>query len=100
MTQKAIWQIVLMVTSALICIFGMQVYSIISAFQLNSELFEGNVHNALDHVVSKIEQKEIETSLDEESRLTGVISNNSRAITTVLEVNEISNYYESDSTHD
>ena len=58
MTQKAIWKIVVLVSTALLGIFGMQVYSIISTFQLNSELFDGNVHNALDHIVSKLEQKE------------------------------------------
>ncbi|CAA6830408.1 MAG: Histidine kinase [uncultured Aureispira sp.] len=100
MTQKAIWQIVLMVSSALIGIFGMQVYSIISAFQLNSELFDSSVHNALDHIVSKMEQKELEktAALYDLPRLTSVTSNNSRKIATVLEVNEISDYYESDST--
>lgn len=100
MTQKAIWQIVLMVTSALIGIFGMQVYSIISAFQLNSELFDGNVHNGLDHIVSKLEQRELErtAALYNLPRLTSLTTNNSREIATAFEVNEISDYYLSDSS--
>ena len=64
MTQKAIWKIVVLVSTALLGIFGMQVYSIISTFQLNSELFDGNVHNALDHIVSKLEQKELKKSAE------------------------------------
>ncbi len=101
MTQKAIWKIVLLVSSALVGIFGMQVYSIISTFQLNGELFDGNIHNALDHIVSKLEQKELEktAAMYDLPRLTTVTTNNnSREIATALEVNEISDYYRSDSS--
>jgi len=91
-----------MVSSALIGIFGMQVYSIITTFQLNGELFDGNVHNALDHIVSKLEQNELErtAALYDLPRLTTVTSNgNSREIATALEVDEISTYYQSDSNN-
>lgn len=99
MTQKAIWKIVVMVTSALIGIFGMQVYSILSAFQLNSELFDGNIHSALDHIVSKLEQTELEktAALYNLPRLTSITKPNSRELATALEVNEISDYYLADS---
>ena len=94
MTQKAIWKIVVLVSTALLGIFGMQVYSIISTFQLNSELFDGNVHNALDHIVSKLEQKELKKSAElfNLPQLTSVVSNNSKEIATVLEVEEISQF--------
>lgn len=98
MTQQGIWKIVAMVSTALIGIFGMQVYSIISAYRLNGELFDGNIHNALDHIVSKLEQKELEktVALYDLPRLTSVGSNNSRTIASVIGVDEISHYYESD----
>ena len=100
MTQKAIWKIVVMVSTALLGIFGMQVYSIVSAFQLNGELFDGNVHNGLDHIVSKLEQAELEqtAALYDLPRLTSVTNNDSREIATALEVNEISDYISSDSS--
>ena len=99
MTQKGIWKIVVMVSSALIGIFGMQVYSIISTFQLNGEVFDGNVHNALDHIASKLEQIELEQTVAtyDLPRLTSVTSQNSRELASILEVDEISHYYESDS---
>lgn len=102
MTQKALWNIVFLVSCALVGIFGMQVYSIISAFQLNSELFDNNVHNALDHIVSKLEQKELEQTAEmyDLPRLTSVVNNNSREIATALEVNEIYDYYKSDTSAD
>ncbi|MDC0231320.1 HAMP domain-containing histidine kinase [Aureispira] len=93
-------KIIVLVSSALLGIFGMQVYSIISTFQLNRNLFDGNVHNALDHTVSKLEQKELEktAALYDLPRLTTIVSNdNSRQIATTLEVEEIPDYYLSDS---
>ncbi len=101
MTQKAIWKIVILVSTALVGIFGMQVYSIITTFQLNGELFDGSVHNVLDHIVSKLEQKELEKTRDlyDLPRLTTIASNNnSRKIATSLEVDEISDYFSSDSS--
>lgn len=100
MTKRAIWRIVLLVSTALLGIFGMQVYSIISAFQLNSELFDGNVHNSLDHIVSKLEQAELEHTADMYNlpRLTAVTNNNSKEIGTALEIDEISEYYQADTS--
>ncbi len=100
MTQKAIWKIVVLVSSALLGIFGMQVYSIISTFQLNSELFDGNIHNVLDHIVSKLEQKELKESAElfNLPRLSSVVSNNSKEIATVLEVEEISQFIADETT--
>lgn len=97
MTQKAIWQIVILVSSALVGIFGMQVYSIWSSFQLNKELFDGSVHHSLDHIVSRLEQKELEKTAEQYDfpRLTG-LRGNQREIATMLEVNELSNVYYAD----
>ena len=94
MSQKAIWKIVLLVSTALIGIFGMQVYAIISTFQLNSELFDGNVHNALDHIVSKLEQKELQQSAELYNlpRLTKVLPKNTKEVASLLEVEEISRF--------
>lgn len=103
MSQKAIWKIVVLVSTALVGIFGMQVYSIISTFQLNSELFDGSVHNALDHIVSKLEQKELKKSAELYNlpRLTNVLPEDKGAeIATVLEVEEISRFISNENSTD
>lgn len=64
MSKKAIWLIVGVMSAALAGIFGMQLYTIYSSFQLNKELFDNNVHAALDNVVRKLEQAEIEQTAD------------------------------------
>lgn len=51
-------------STALAGIFGVQLYSIYTTFQLNSELFDNNVHAALDRVVAKLEQAEIEQTAE------------------------------------
>ncbi len=64
MSKRAIWLIVGVMSAALAGIFGMQLYTIYSSFQLNTELFDNNVHAALDNVVRKLEQAEIEQTAD------------------------------------
>jgi two-component system phosphate regulon sensor histidine kinase PhoR len=60
MSKRTLWLIIAGMSLALIGIFGLQIYSIYSNYKLNSELFDNNVHAALDHVVTKLEQAEIE----------------------------------------
>ena len=60
MIKKNISSVVFIAVIALVGLFGMQVYSIVSTLKLNSELFDNNVHNILDHIVDRIEQKELE----------------------------------------
>lgn len=100
MTEKAIYQIVILVSSALIGIFGMQIYSIASALELNSELFDGNVHHALDHIVSQLEQTEIEQTLDQLKlpRFTNFTNDKRKELASAFEVNEISEYYLADTS--
>jgi two-component system phosphate regulon sensor histidine kinase PhoR len=64
MSKRAIWLIVGVMTAALAGIFGTQLFTIYSSFQLNKELFDNNVHAALDNVVRKLEQAEIEQTAD------------------------------------
>lgn len=64
MSKRALWLIVGLMSTALAGIFGMQLYSIYTSFQLNLELFDNNVHAALDHVVSKLEQAEIQQTAE------------------------------------
>lgn len=102
MTQKAIRQIVVLVSAALFGILAMQVYSILSSYQLNKELFDGSVHHSLDHIVSRLEQKELEKTANlynlQLPRLSA-LSSGQREIASLLEVNEISNYYYADTNH-
>lgn len=102
MTQKAIRQIVVLVSAALFGILAMQVYSIWSSYQLNKELFDGSVHHSLDHIVSRLEQKELEKTANlynlQLPRLSS-LSSGQREIASLLEVNEISNYYYADTNH-
>ena len=56
MIKKNISSVVFIAVIALVGLFGMQVYSIVSTLKLNSELFDNNVHNILDHIVDRIEQ--------------------------------------------
>jgi two-component system phosphate regulon sensor histidine kinase PhoR len=100
MTQKAIRQIVVLVSAALFGILAMQVYSIWSSYQLNKELFDGSVHHSLDHIVSRLEQKELEkaAALYDLPRLTA-LSSRRKEVGGLLEVNEISNYYYADPEH-
>lgn len=60
MIKKNISTVVFVAVIALVGLFGMQVYSIVSTLKLNSELFDNNVHNIMDHIVDRIEQKELE----------------------------------------
>ena len=64
MSKRSIWLIVGVMTTALTGIFAMQMYSIYSSYQLNTELFDNNVHAALDRVASKLEQAEIRQTAD------------------------------------
>ena len=101
MTQKGIWRIVALVTIALIGIFGMQVYSIISSYKLNSQLFDNKIHNALDHIVARLEQKEIAQTANtyDLPRLTTINTNNVNQLATVIEVEEISSHLTADTTN-
>ena len=64
MSKKTLWAIVTVMSIALAGIFGIQLYSIYAGLQLNMELFDNNVHAALEHVVSKLEQAEIEETAE------------------------------------
>lgn len=96
MTKSAIWKIVLLVSLGLLGILGMQIYSIVSSYRLNQELFNNKIHNALDHIVSKLEQKEIEQTANTYNlpRLTSLNVNDAKQLATVVEVEEISNHLE------
>ena len=59
MNRSSIIGIVGVMSIALLGIFGVQVYSIQRAIMLNAELFDNNIHAALEHVVSKLEQADI-----------------------------------------
>lgn len=62
MTPKALRRIIVLMSLALVGIMGIQTYSIVQTIRLNSEQFDHGVHAALDHVVTKLEQKEIENT--------------------------------------
>jgi len=100
MTKKSIWRIVVLVCVALVGILGMQVYSIVSSFNLNSELFDNNVHNALDHLVTKLEQKEIEqtATMYDLPRLSAINKGKGNELASFTSVEEISSYLSSDSS--
>ena len=98
MTRKALWQIVILASGALIGILAMQVYSIWSSFQINKELFQGSVHHALDDLVARLEQTEMEkTAAQYDLPLLTSVRRDQREVATVMEVNEISNVYFVDS---
>lgn len=64
MTKKALWITVALMTISLTGILFFQLYSAYTGYQLNSELFDNNVHLALDHVISRLEQDEIEQTAE------------------------------------
>ncbi len=100
MTRTGLWQIVVLVSVALLGILGMQVYSIASSYRLNSQLFDNKIHNALDHVVSKLEQLEIEQTANtyDLPRITTINTNNIKQLATVVEVEEIFSHLAADSS--
>lgn len=91
MTKKGIVRIVSVISLAMLGIFGMQVYSIVSTVMINTELFDNNVHNALDHVVAKIEQSELDktANLYDLPLLTTISNNGVSQLASVVQVEEI-----------
>ena len=98
MTKRAIIQIIVLMSMALIGIVSMQIYFIINTLELNYEMFNSNVHAALDHTVSRLEQAELQhtavrynlpqPTLGEDEIITAP---------SVVAVDEISSYMELDS---
>jgi two-component system phosphate regulon sensor histidine kinase PhoR len=90
MSKRILWLIVGLMSAALAGIFGLQLYSVYTTFQLNSEMFDNNVHAALDHVVSKLEQAEIQQTAEKFKlpKLT-VETETGKEISTVVEVEAI-----------
>jgi two-component system phosphate regulon sensor histidine kinase PhoR len=98
MSKKKLWLIVGLMSIALTGIFGLQLYSVYSSYKLNLELFENNVHAALDHVVSKLEQFEIQQTAERYKlpKLT-VETDSGKEISTVVEVEAIHSLLKKDS---
>ncbi|MCH2045111.1 MAG: HAMP domain-containing histidine kinase [Saprospiraceae bacterium] len=97
MTPKAIERIIWLMSAATFGIIAIQVYSIARSIELNNDLFEQNVYAALDHVVSKLEQVEIEqTAALYNLTLPDVSTQNTQGVT-VVGVEEISTYLDTDS---
>ena len=60
MTKKAIIQIIVLMSSALVGIMGMQIYYVYTTLALHYEVFDNNIHAVLAETVAKLEQAEIE----------------------------------------
>ena len=98
MSKKKIWLIVGLMSTALAGILGLQLYAVYSSYKLNLELFENNVHAALDHVVSKLEQYEIEQTAERYKLPTLTVETDSgKEISTVVEVEAIHSSLKKDS---
>ena len=65
MSQKAILQILILMSSALLGIIVMQIYFVYSTINLNYEVFDSNVHAALNQTVGQLEQQELEQSAED-----------------------------------
>lgn len=93
MSKQAITQIILLMSAALVGIVGMQVYFILTTLQLNYEVFDNNVHAALDHTISKLEQAEIQHTAQRYNLPKPVLTNSEAAVApAVVAVDEISTY--------
>jgi len=57
MKKKSLWLITALMTIALLGVFVMQLYYIREAYHLKSQLFEQNVNQALNDVVSKVQKR-------------------------------------------
>jgi two-component system, OmpR family, phosphate regulon sensor histidine kinase PhoR len=99
MSKRKLWLIVCLMSAALAGIFSLQLYSVYSSFQLNLELFDNNVHAALDHVVSKLEQYEIQQTAEKYKlpKLT-IETEIGNEISTVVEVEAIHSSLKRDSS--
>lgn len=95
MNQKTLWLVILLMSAATLGIIVMQVYSIYNTVQMNNELFSNNVHNALDHAVSKLEQVEIDQTAAL-FNLPKINTDTARRGIMVIEVEEISTYLRTD----
>jgi two-component system phosphate regulon sensor histidine kinase PhoR len=83
---------------ALIGIVSMQIYFIINTLELNYEMFNSNVHAALDHTVSRLEQAELQHAADRYNLPLPTLGDD-EIITapSVVAVDEISSYITLDS---
>ncbi|MCP4441548.1 MAG: HAMP domain-containing histidine kinase [Aureispira sp.] len=99
MNPKSIWKITLVISFAMLGILGMQVYSIGSTLRLNAELFDNNVHAALDHVVSKLEQIEMDQTANLMNIPKLIVQTDAgKEIATAIEIEEISTFLQADSS--
>ncbi len=100
MTKKAIIQIIILMSAALMGIVGMQIYFINNTLKLSYEVFDNNVHAALDHVVSRLEQLELQHTATRYNlpRPTLTAGGSEIAIApSVVAIDEISSYLQPDS---
>ena len=63
MKKKSFWLITALMTIALLGVVFMQLYYIRQAYQLNSQLFEQNVNQALNAVVNKVQRRNAATHI-------------------------------------
>jgi len=63
MKKKSFWLITALMTFALLGVVFMQLYYIRQAYQLNSQLFEQNVNQALNAVVNKVQRRNAATHI-------------------------------------
>jgi two-component system phosphate regulon sensor histidine kinase PhoR len=86
--------IIAMMTAALLGVLFIQFWSLWSMLQLNGELFDNNVKAALDNIVAKIEQKEI----DQTAKLYNLPkpSEIGKEFAALVEVEEISTFLKKD----
>ena len=63
MKKKSFWLITALMTFALLGVVFMQLYYIRQAYELNSQLFEQNVNQALNAVVNKVQRRNAATHI-------------------------------------
>jgi two-component system phosphate regulon sensor histidine kinase PhoR len=64
MKKKSLWLITGLMTVALLGVFVMQLYYIRQAYSLNSQLFEQDVNQALNAVVTKVQKRNAAVSIN------------------------------------
>lgn len=98
MSQKAILQILILMSSALVGIVVMQVYFVHSTLDLNYEVFDSNVHAALNQTVARLEQTELKHSADSIGLDSKIFTDSNVEIeSSYMGVDEINKYINKDS---
>jgi two-component system, OmpR family, phosphate regulon sensor histidine kinase PhoR len=98
MTHKAIVQIITLMSLSLLGIVGMQIYFILNTLKLNYEVFDSNVHAALDHTITRLEHAELELTATKYNLPKPTLANDEIIVApSVVAIDEISTYMQYDS---